>query len=148
MFKLLNRKVYEKLRMDYTISRNKTYNLEHQNLDLKSQIIKHELKEKNLKKIINAIKDGQDISIMMTPKLVETVVQKNFENSTKNIRFYDLDSEFLFGRHILQIWWTADHLNNTIFLNSIEGGKRDGHGELALSLLIEWARQKGFRKMR
>lgn len=147
MFRIINKKVYEKQKIDLTRCFKKNRDLENELVDLKNKIKTQERIQTNLYKIINKINEGKNITLMKTPKDIDTVVLENF--NLKQIEFYDLDAEFLFGRRVLIISWSEqnDKHPKTIYIDSIEGGCRMGHGELALSLLIEWGITNNFTKI-
>ncbi|MGO1245553.1 MAG: hypothetical protein ACTMH4_15845 [Sphingobacterium sp.] len=136
MFKLVKQREFESLKISF----NKMVKLiQEQNYELnalKADLLQMSNQIERNKVLIENLCNNKKISLLKTKKDIEVVVDYDIDGG--QIKVFDIKTYSRYCRWKLVLWWVLEDSEKTIKINDIQGGNRNGHGELALSLLIDW----------
>mgnify|MGYP000943465031 CR=1 FL=1 len=136
MFNLIRKSEFE----SHKISFNKMVNLIHEQSEelnaLKADLLKMSNQIERNKVLIEYLSNNKKISLLRTKKDIEVIVDYDIDGG--QIKIFDFQTFSNYSRWKLALWWELEESEKIIKIEDIQGGNRNGHGELALALLIEW----------
>ena len=145
IFKILFRKKIEEWRMQLKRADSRIAELHGQNLDLKSELITKNLRLKRLTYLLNdRIRNRKNLRIEKTAKGTDILTTLNWENN--EIEIFDIKCEHFADYRSLVLWYQKPD-PHTIHIVGIEGGKGSGHGSVAMTHLLDFAKENGIKRI-
>lgn len=93
----------------------------------------------------NRVENNAKCLIEQTKKGLNILTAENIDNENYQIEIFDIDNVDTISRRSLILY--ASNKEGEIFIDDIQGGSSNGHGEVAMKHLIEFAKKENKGKI-
>lgn len=141
---MLFRKYFNNYESQITKLRKKTYQLNEQINNLKKEIKDNDEKIKRIQFLLNKkARDGSYSLLEYTEKGILSLTFIKKDISEINIEIFSIDDEYYSRNRAIFLWAKKVNLKESIMsLESIEGGRSKGHGNIAMKHFLNYCKEQ------